>query len=110
MTRKPDFDPPGESDNFGRLFGYAGGGQQYYAKSGVPRTIPAGHVLAHNWVDHTRMQPHGKYGFRCGIWSEDRVPAHFEPCGCGWAGLPHVAMSAVITLDQRMKVLAEMRG
>ena len=61
--------------------------------SGVPRKVPAGRVLAHNHVWHTVDFPNGANGFRCWTWPKGKVPRGFKRCGCGWAGLPHVALS-----------------
>ena len=64
-------------------------GQRQYAKRGVPRSIPAGQVLAHNHVWHTLHMAHGVNGFRCWTWPRGKVPRNFKRCKCGWSGLPH---------------------
>jgi hypothetical protein len=66
--------------------------KRYFNKpGGIPRTIPAGRVLAHNHVRHTKDMGHGINGFRCWTWPQDKVPRNFKRCGCGWSGLPHYA-------------------
>lgn len=62
-----------------------------YCGRGTPRKVPAGRVLAHNWVRHTVDMPHGINGFRCWTWAKGTQPRHFLRCNCGWAGLPHYA-------------------
>jgi hypothetical protein len=57
----------------------------------VPRTVPKGRVLAHNHIRHTVDMPSGANGFRVWSWPQGKVPKHFKTCGCGYAGLPHVA-------------------
>lgn len=60
---------------------------RYCRNSAVPRSIPAGRILAHNHVQHTIDMPNGVNGFRC--WSQRNVPPNFKRCRCGWSGLPH---------------------
>jgi hypothetical protein len=55
----------------------------------VPKSIPRGKVLCHNHVAHTKRTRSGTKGFRG--WFADKAPKDFEPCSCGWSGLPHVA-------------------
>jgi hypothetical protein len=65
-------------------------GRRYFNKPfGIPRSIPAGRVLAHNHVQHTVDMPHSENGFRCWTWPKDKVPRNFKRCKCGWSGLPH---------------------
>ena len=66
-------------------------GSRYVRGFTVPRSIPAGRVLAHNHVQHTSGMGCGINGFRAWTWPEDKVPRHFIKCPCGWSGLPHVA-------------------
>ena len=55
--------------------------------TGIPRKLPQGRVLMHNDVQHTIAMPHAMNGFRA--WTAPASPANFEPCKCGWSGLPH---------------------
>lgn len=48
-------------------------GRRYHDKIEVPRTVPAGRVLAHNHVRHGFLTPHGMRGFRCWTWPKDQV-------------------------------------
>jgi hypothetical protein len=58
----------------------------------VPRCVPKGRVLAHNYVRHWDQHPNTLNGFRWWTWWEEDVPENFVPCACGYAGLPHVAI------------------
>jgi hypothetical protein len=70
-------------------------GCRYFNKPfGVPRTIAAGRVLAHNHVQHTTYMGHGINGFRCWTWPKGKVPRNFKRCKCGWSGLPHYRLRA----------------
>jgi hypothetical protein len=69
-------------------------GARYFNKPGMPRSIAAGRVLAHNHVQHTIDMGHGVNGFRCWTWPQDKVPLNFKRCKCGWSGLPHVRLRA----------------
>jgi hypothetical protein len=74
-------------------------GRRFYNRFGVPRTIPAGRVLAHNHIRHTVDTPHGLNGFRCWTWPQGEVPRNFMHCECGWSGLPHYALRYIATLN-----------
>ena len=65
--------------------------QIYPKKLILPKSIPAGRILAHNHVVHTLRTRSGTRGFRWWTWRQDEVPGNFESCPCGWSGLPHVA-------------------
>jgi hypothetical protein len=52
----------------------------------LPRKLQRG-TLCHNSIRHTLDMPPGVNGFRA--WFEDKPPAEFKPCRCGWSGLPH---------------------
>jgi hypothetical protein len=58
---------------------------------GTPRKVPEGRVLAHNHVRHHARMSCGINGFRWWTWPKGKVSKGFVPCGCGYAGLPHVA-------------------
>jgi hypothetical protein len=90
-TRLVTLSPRGERVVRGVLATLRKDGRRYYAH-GLPRTVPAGRVLAHNHVRHTAATAQGVRGFRCWTWPQDQVPRHWEPCPCGWAGLPHYAL------------------
>jgi hypothetical protein len=62
-----------------------------YYSNGVPRNVPAGHIIAHGSVAPTRPdQGHGVNGFR--VWRATRTWLAENPqltvCACGWA--PHL--------------------
>jgi predicted DNA-binding transcriptional regulator AlpA len=65
--------------------------QRFYTMGVIPRSIPPGRVLAHNQVRHAIDTPYGVDDFKCWTWLKHEVPLIFQPCDCGWAGLPHVA-------------------
>jgi hypothetical protein len=65
-------------------------GWRYYKGEGKPRVVPSGFLLCHNHVAHTVDGHNGANGFR--FWICERVPDGFEPCRCGWAGLPHYSV------------------
>jgi hypothetical protein len=58
----------------------------HYVFMGVPKKIPTGNVLVHNNVKHRVNTRSGTRGFRC--WFQEPSDK-LEPCGCGYAGLPH---------------------
>jgi hypothetical protein len=64
-------------------------GNMHYV-SATPRELKAGWTLAHNHIRHTVNMEIGRNGFRA--WWFRSVPKGFEPCSCGWSGLPHVAV------------------
>jgi hypothetical protein len=43
----------------------------------IPRTVPAGRVLAHNHVRHTIDMTQGRNGFRAWTWPKAKKPRHF---------------------------------
>jgi hypothetical protein len=53
----------------------------------VPRTAKRGWVLHHNHIRHDTDTPSGVNGFRG--WWEQKPMDDWEPCKCGWSGLPH---------------------
>ena len=53
---------------------------RYHDKCSVPRSIPAGRVLAHNHIAHGPSTPNGVRGFRCWTWPADKVPSNEELC------------------------------
>ena len=57
----------------------------------VPRSIPEGRRLHHNYVHHHTSSLCGAQGFRA--WTEPKgSPLNgSERCPCGWSGLPHYA-------------------
>jgi hypothetical protein len=58
--------------------------------SRLPRSVPAGRVLAHNPVQATTVdQLPGVRGFRAFTFPAAEVPDNFVPCNCGWSGLAH---------------------
>jgi hypothetical protein len=64
-------------------------GMRYDWGSGVPRQIPAGRVMCHNFPPPAKDTPIGVNGFRCFTFPEQKLPSNFHPCDCGYAGLPH---------------------
>jgi hypothetical protein len=66
---------------------------RYIREGEIPRTVPEGRVLAHNDVRHTVDMPNGRNGFRVWTWSKEKKPPNFVGCECGYAGLPHYALS-----------------
>jgi hypothetical protein len=80
-------------------------GKRYFNKPlRVPRSIPAGRILAHNHVQHTVDMGYGVNGFRCWTWPKDKVPRNFKRCKCGWSGLPHYRLRGE---DKRQDALGD---
>jgi hypothetical protein len=50
------------------------------------RKVPAGRVLVHNHIAHTKDMPIGLHGFRC--WTQ-KPESKLVRCKCGWAGIEH---------------------
>jgi hypothetical protein len=67
-------------------------GVRYVRVFTIPRSIPAGRVLAHNHIKHTVNTPQGWRGFRA--WTEKAPPPGWVKCECGWSGLPHYRRAA----------------
>jgi hypothetical protein len=64
---------------------------RYTRARAVPQSVSPGRVLAHNSIRHTVDMPCGVNGFRSWTWRKEDRPPNFVNCGCGYAGLPHVA-------------------
>ena len=62
----------------------------HHVRSGtVPRKVPPGRVLMHNYIGHGPYWGVGINGFRA--WAADKPPEGFVLCPCGYAGLKHYA-------------------
>jgi hypothetical protein len=61
--------------------------QRYVNGNTVPRSVGKGRFLYHNHIRHAVNSPCGLLGFRG--WTDSVLDEDFEPCRCGWAGLPH---------------------
>jgi hypothetical protein len=68
---------------------------RYVRGGSVPKKVAEGRVLAHNNIRHSKFMKCGENGFRAWTWPNDKVPTGFVPCGCSYAGLPHVAHANV---------------
>jgi len=66
----------------------------YYSCGTMPRAVPRdGRVLVHNHIRHTTKTRCGARGFRA--WTQP-LAATLVKCSCGWSGLPHYRVKAVI--------------
>jgi hypothetical protein len=65
--------------------------RRYIEANTVPKSVGAGRVLMHNPAEHSRNTPCGMNGFRA--WTDDKPLEGFQPCRCGWSGLPHYSLN-----------------
>jgi hypothetical protein len=66
--------------------------------SSVPKKIPAGRAVCHNFVPGDLKRPLGERGFRAFTYPADDLPDNFAECPCGWSGLKHYVPASRLPL------------
>ena len=69
----------------------------HHVRSGtVPRKVPPGRVLMHNYIGHGPYWGVGINGFRA--WAADKPDEGYVLCPCGYAGLKHYALKGHVAV------------
>jgi hypothetical protein len=67
--------------------------KNYVEDGTIPSCIPAGAVLVHNHIRHSKNTPSGENGFRA--WYQESTDG-LVGCRCGWARIAHYRVANLL--------------